>query len=167
LPNRRIAAPAVEPKQFAPVAIVFRTAGKDGVTTERLRRCDAVSQATKSPLSRRAVPKRILAMTAPRLVMARAPALARDAPPRHRRRGSSATAPTFDRSPRRSGTTRDDTHDLRSNVVPRGTVRRRRPAGCANQRFRLRRRDRLRGPLARLAAILLGIGAYLFSKIEV
>ena len=98
------------------------------------------------PLSRRAVPKRILAMTAPRLVMARAPAPARDAPPRHPRPGSSATAPTFDRSPRRSGTTRDDTHDLRCNVVPRGTVRRRRPAGCANQRFRLRRRDRLRGP---------------------
>ena len=29
---RRVAAPAVEPIQFAPVAIVFRTAGEDGVT---------------------------------------------------------------------------------------------------------------------------------------
>jgi len=72
LPNRRIAAPAVEPKQFAPVAIVFRTAGKDGVTTERLRRCDAVSQATNFAFLD-GNPKGILAMTVARLVLASAP----------------------------------------------------------------------------------------------
>jgi hypothetical protein len=48
-------------------------------------------------------------MTAARLVLASAPVPARDAPPGRRRPGSPATAPTFDRSPRRPRTTRDDT----------------------------------------------------------
>src|SRR6516164_11075362 len=57
----------------------------------------------KSP-SRRVPPKRILPMTAPRLVLASDPASARDAPPGRPRPGLPATAPTFDRGP---GGTRD------------------------------------------------------------
>jgi len=55
--------------QFAPVAIVFRTAGEDRITaagaSPSVRRGFTGNE---NPLSRRAIPKRILAMTAPRLV---------------------------------------------------------------------------------------------------
>ena len=78
LPNRRVAAPDVEPIQFAPVAIVFRTAGEDGVTAAGASPSMRPGFAgNENPFSRRAIPKRILAMTAARLVLASAPAPAK------------------------------------------------------------------------------------------
>ena len=78
MPNRRVAAPDVEPIQFAPVAIVFRTAGEDGVTAAGASPSMRPGFAgNENPFSRRAIPKRILAMTAARLVLASAPAPAK------------------------------------------------------------------------------------------